>query len=74
MTGPEHFRAAERCLEVVARCQASGTDPEGCRELIAEATARALLALTAATVAAAHMPPESATQVAWTRAFRGNVE
>jgi hypothetical protein len=63
MNGPEQYSAAERLLAAADEYEAEG-DPQTAAARRAEATARAVLALTAAVAASQH--PDS---VAWQQAI-----
>ena len=65
MTGPENYSAAERLLLAADEYEAEG-DPQTANARRSEATARAILALTASHAAAHH--PQSTS---WDRAING---
>lgn len=58
MTGPEHYKEAERLLSAASPADGRGVPAYLHTALVGEATAHAILALTAATVAGRELGPE----------------
>jgi hypothetical protein len=65
MTGPEHYRAAERRIEEAHTVQHDSGPGCGSEEILAEAQVHATLALAAATIDAAYGQMSITSESAW---------